>query len=638
MDRRDFLKKASMVGGAMLVAPGLVDAHNCSEAPSADPFFGPGTYFDRNIPDAAHTFIGSAINSGVSVIAFTPSGGWVAVAANGGYEAHGIPAECFSKLESYIHQGAKVRVIAFPPQGGNSWVIVTDQGYFARDIPDECYKMIGTFAHNNWPITCIAFPPAGGNSWVIVAENAIFARNINDECFQFLNNYTQGPRRARSVSFSPNGGWTVYGADTFFARNIDNECYQQMGKFTQEGWVVDHVAFTHGGGWSLISNHRNPFTTVDPIRSFEGDFFKDASGWHSIWDRMAHYKVPGTSVALVQNNAVAWRTAYGVLKAGGPDYVYSDTPFQAASISKPHAAAGIVRLAQDHHLTLGDPIGTRTSWPVAKRACAQQKWIQEATIEKTLQHKGGFVGRGNTYPVSACSGFTANGGGGGFGGYANVPGVNLPTLDQILSGSAPANSPRIEISTEPGTFYYSGMGFVVLMRMLQDVTGQNFGDWMEQHILGPTGMTGSTFALTLPAHLSRAAAGHDTNSQPIPGLRNRYPESSAAGLYTNAGDLCRFVAMLNLRGTIDGKQVLDSTHANTMLTNQLGIFTGGQPADHGYFFNHNGGNYGFSSFMQGYPNLGAGWAILVNLDDGASAASGFYNEAGSALKRIYNMP
>lgn len=149
----------------------------------------------RNIPDAAHKFIGNTINSGVSVIAFTPSGGWVAVAANGAYEAHGIPDECFSKLEGYIHQGAKVRVIAFPPQGGNSWVIVTDKGYFARNIPDECCKMMGDFAHNGSPITCIAFPPAGGNSWVIVAENALFARNINDECFQFLNNYTRGAAR-----------------------------------------------------------------------------------------------------------------------------------------------------------------------------------------------------------------------------------------------------------------------------------------------------------------------------------------------------------------------------------------------------------------------------------------------------------
>jgi CubicO group peptidase (beta-lactamase class C family) len=250
---------------------------------------------------------------------------------------------------------------------------------------------------------------------------------------------------------------------------------------------------------------------------------------------------------------------------------------------------------------------------------------------------GGFIGRGNTYPLTSCTNFVA--GGGGFGGYPNTPGVVLPTLDQILGGTTPANSPPIEISTQPGTFYYSGMGYVVLMRMLQDVTGADFRDWMQQNVLAPLGMTGSTFALDLPAALSRAAVGHDTNAQPIAGLRNLYPEASAAGLYTNAGDLCQTIIMLNAGGAVNGTQVLTAKQAGQMLSSQLGIFTGGQSGQPGYFFNHSGENYGFTAIIQGYPNQGAGMAVMVNRDNGDAAGNAglFYTEVINALVRVYGL-
>ncbi|HTB79836.1 MAG TPA: serine hydrolase domain-containing protein [Opitutaceae bacterium] len=599
-------------------------------------------YCNSNIPDAAHQFIVSNLGAGIAAIAFTPTGGWVGVTANGIYQASGIPQDCYNTLVQCIGQGWKIKCIAFPPQPAGAWVIIGDVSYYAHNIPNDCYAMIGQYYNNKWPVTCVAFPPSGSDSWAVIGNNAFNASNIDDECFQFLCNYTQGPRRALQVTFTPGGGWIVYGGDTFYARNIDNGCYNQLVTFSNnQHWLLGHIAFTPGGGYSIVCNQQNPYASSDPIRTFETDFYQDSAGkWHTVWDRMASYGVPGASVGLVQGNSVAWTTAYGRLQAGGSQYVYPDTAFQAASVSKPHCAAGIVLLAQKGSIGLGDPIGNHTTWTVPLRSCVQSQtsWPGLATIQLVLQHSGGFIGRGNTYPLDKCSNFTA-GQGGGFGGYPDVPGVQLPTLSQVLAGSSPANSPKIEITTQPGTFYYSGMGFVVLMRMLQDVTGADFATWMGQHILGPCGMGKSAYGITLPASLSRGAAGHDTNSHPIPGLRNRYPELSAAGLYTNAGDLCCFVAMLNNAGKApNGTQVLSSTTAKNMLAQQLGIFTANPATQTNYLFNHNGSNYGFSSFMQGYPNLGAGFAILVNLDDGASKASGFYNEAVAALKRIYSLP
>jgi len=595
-----------------------------------------GYYFDRNIPNAAHAFIGSCMSgSGVSVVAFTPSGGWVVVAQDGAYEAEGIPQDCFTTLGQFIGSGWNVRSIAFPSSGGDSWVIIADQGYYARNIPNDCFQTIGSFFGNGWQISCVAFPPSGRDAWAVIANNGLFAHNINDQCFQTLCNYTQGNFPAKNLSFDPNDGWVIYGGRAYYAVGLDNACFQQIQAFENDGWLVQQVAFTSSGGWSVICNDELPASS-DPVRVFESFFLQDATGqWHTIYDRMAFWGVPGASIAFVQDNTVAWRTSYGVLQVDSSQYVYTNTPFQAASISKPHTSIGVQVLAQVGALALADPVGEHTSWPVALRACAQAAWAGQSSIQLILRHEGGFIGRGNTYPLTACSNFTA--GGGGFGGYPNIQGVVLPTLDEILSGATPANSPPIEITTQPGTLFYSGMGYVVLMRMLEDVTGQDFRSWMEQNVLTPLGMAESTFDLTLPEALSRAAVGHDTNVQPIPGLRNLYPEASAAGLYTNAGDLCQTVVMLNAGGIVNGRQLLSPQQVNDMLSTQLGIFTGGQAGQANFFFNHNGENFGFTALVQGYPNQGFGMAIMTNRDNGDGNASSFYEEVVNALIRVYGI-
>lgn len=595
-----------------------------------------GRYSSSNIPVAANEFIVTCMTaSGVSVVAFTPSGGWVVVGRDGDYKAAAIPQDCFTRLQQVMGQGWNVRSIAFPPAGGDSWVIAADQGHYANGIPDDCDKAIQSVYASGGKILCVTFPPGGGDSWAVIADNETFAADIDDQCFQFLKNYGQGPYPATQLTFAPNGGWVIYGGQAYYASHFDNACFEQIGTFENAGFLVQQVALTAAGGWAVIANDELP-SSPDQVRLFENKFLQDAAGqWQSIYDRMAFWGVPGASVAFVEDNAVSWRTSYGVLEAGGSQCAYTNTPFQAASISKPYASIGVQLLAEKGSIALSDPVGECTTWPVALRACAPSWWAGQSLVQLILQHTGGFIGTGNTYPLTACADFGE--GGGGFAGYRNIPGVVLPTLDEILSGAPPANSPPIQISTQPGKSFYSGMGYVVLMRMIQDVTTWDYRTWMQQYVLTPMGMTGSTFDLTLPAALSRAAAGHDTEGQPIPGLRNLYPEASAAGLYSNAGDLCQAVIMLNAGGTVNGNQILSRQQADEMLSNQLGIFTAGQPSQANYLFNHAGGNAGFSALMQGYPNQRTGMAIMTNRDNGDGQAASFYREVVNALTRTYGI-
>lgn len=593
----------------------------------------PFNLFDRNLPDEAHEKIKDLGPSGIEAWAFTPSGGWVIV-STGGMFARGIPDECYDKLRAYRADGHKIRVVAFPPAGGNSWLIVTDKTLFARNIPDECYQKLLEFWDKGWKPTCVAFPPGGGNRWVILAGKALFARNIDDECYQKLANFAQGLRPANRVSFTYGNGWVILAKDRLFARNIPDECYEKIGAFRTEGYFVDHVVFTPSGGWSVASNTLKTAQTTDRLRGMEENLVKVGTKWQSIWERMAVYKVPGVSVALVLDNKLAWACSYGLIEKGKADYVHTDTVFQAASVSKPISAIGFHKMAKAAGVSLDENANPHLGWTLPKRACAQSSWKNKVTLRLLMTHRSGVIGRGMTYPLDQCSNFED--GGGGFGGYADKSGVGIPTLDEILAGvsSRPGvtvNSPRIEICYEPGTNgAYSGHAYMVMMQMLQNKTGKTFSNWMKTNVLTPLGMNHSTFSLTAPVNSGPPAAGHNEEGNVITGRRYRYPESPAAGLYTTPADLCRAVIMLNQGGVIDGKTILDPATCDLMRRDGIGIPVDnlGTP-DWGY--RHGGDNRGFKCGFWGYPNHKAGIVVMSNGDQGGD----LQKEIRDAAARVY---
>jgi CubicO group peptidase (beta-lactamase class C family) len=66
----------------------------------------------------------------------------------------------------------------------------------------------------------------------------------------------------------------------------------------------------------------------DPVQKVEQGLDGE-KGPASIQDRMAHYKVPGASVAVIRRGSIAWAKGYGVTEAGTA--IYSST--RAAAIA-----------------------------------------------------------------------------------------------------------------------------------------------------------------------------------------------------------------------------------------------------------------------------------------------------------------
>ncbi len=316
-------------------------------------------------------------------------------------------------------------------------------------------------------------------------------------------------------------------------------------------------------------------------------------------EEMARLRVPGVSVAVIRNGAIAWAKGYGVTHAGGPA-VTADTLFQAASISKPVSAVAALHMVQARQLDLDADINQAlVGWKLPPGPGGSH-----ATLRQLLSHTAGTT-------VS------------GFGGYA--AGQAVPTLKQLLDGAAPANSAAVRIDTLPAsTWRYSGGGYSVVQQAIVDRSGRAFGKQLADTVLTPLGMTRSTFLQPLAAPLkANAAQPHDAQGKPYAGGAYTYPELAAAGMWTTASDLARFAIGVQRSAAGHPGAILTASTARTLLTPvkngyALGFEMQGKNA--ALAFAHGGSNKGYQNTLHAFVKQGDGAVIMTNGDGGDELA------------------
>lgn len=317
-------------------------------------------------------------------------------------------------------------------------------------------------------------------------------------------------------------------------------------------------------------------------------------------DRMAALHVPGVSIAVIHDGQIEWARGFGVAKIGGPA-VTSEALFQAASISKPVTAMAALRLVQSGKLDLDTNVNRYLkTWKVPDNEFTAKTKV---TLRELLTHTAGMTVHG-------------------FPGYSS--GAPVPTLVQVLDGEKPANSPPIRVDIAPASMWrYSGGGYVIVQQLLEDVTGEPFPKLMREMVLGPIGMTRSTYEQPLPAaRLAEAALPYRQNGEAVAGGPHVYPEMAPAGLWTTPSDLARYA--MEVQRSLAGKsnRVISAATARQMLTpgmNQWGLGPGtGGNGEHPYF-THSGANEGFQCNLVAYES-GDGAAIMTNSDSGGQLA------------------
>jgi CubicO group peptidase (beta-lactamase class C family) len=245
-------------------------------------------------------------------------------------------------------------------------------------------------------------------------------------------------------------------------------------------------------------------------------------------DYVRNGRLPGAAWGIVIDGELAHSGAAGVRDIVTKTPVDADTVFRIASMTKSFTALSILKLRDDGKLSLDDPAERYV--PELKQLRYPTSDSPRITIRHLLTHSAGFP-EDNPWGDQQLS-------------------ETEESFTAMLRGGIP-------FSTAPGTGYeYSNYGFAILGRVVSNVAGQPYDEYVTRHVLEPLGMSSTTL------HADRVAKGRlaigyrweDDRWKEEPAL----PHGSfgaMGGMLTTIRDLSRYVgAMLAAYPPRDGPE------------------------------------------------------------------------------------
>ena len=339
--------------------------------------------------------------------------------------------------------------------------------------------------------------------------------------------------------------------------------------------------------------------------------------------RMEEFSLPGVVYGVVIDGELAHVAALGYRDVDKQLKVEDDTIFRIASMSKSFTALSIMLLRDDGALSLDDPVERHV--PEMKSMPLPTRDSAPVTIRQLLTHTAGFP-EDNPWGDRQME-------------------VTHEEFSAWLSAGIP-------FSTAPGTAYeYSNTGFALLGRIVANVSGMEFPEFVQQRILGPLDMT-STFYDVEKVPPGRTATGYSLgggHTRFAPGdpegeLSIDPPLGDGAygpmgGVFTNARDLGRWVGLMLsafparddeqagpvLRRTLremqqgNGYPALSVSRADpaAALDASAAVYGFGlgvtRSCEFGRLVGHGGAFPGFGSNMQWAPETGVGVFLMANL-------------------------
>ena len=278
-------------------------------------------------------------------------------------------------------------------------------------------------------------------------------------------------------------------------------------------------------------------------------------------------EVPGVVAMAVTDRGVLYEGAFGSRNLDGGPAMTPDTIFRIASMTKAVTSVAAMQLVERGLLALDDPvpdIDPALSVPQvlegfdAGGAPRLRPARGPITLRHLLTHTAGF-------------------------GYE----IWSPDLVRFVAatGTPPHATGRIAalrlpLAFDPGVRWQYGINLDWVGLIIEAISGQPLGRYLQDHILGPLGMADTGFAPS-PEQCSRLAHVHrrepDGSLTPQPPAPPFVPEFYSGGgdLLSTGPDYLAFVAMLLQEGSRDGVRILRPETVALMRRNHIGDLDAG---------------------------------------------------------------
>ncbi len=344
-------------------------------------------------------------------------------------------------------------------------------------------------------------------------------------------------------------------------------------------------------------------------------YLKGKAEKQSIEDLMLKYKVPGLRIVFVDKGKISWSKNYGYANLKDSIKVDEKTVFTGASLGKPITAMAALKLVEQGILDLDEDVNKKLKgWKVPINEFTKK---EKVTVRRLIGHTSGF----NRYY-----------------GPNYMPYETIPTIEQTLRGEQLSKHPAAKLVAVPGSKYiYSNPGYLILEKLLEDVTDKKFESVIDELVFKPSKMKTSSFVQPIPERLlTTKATGYSENLQPQP--YNIITFKAAGGIWTTPDDLARFTYTL-LNDHAKGTHKLISQDMTNKVFNKGGnleklgftLLNWNNDVDD-IAFRHTGQNYGFTSVIFGSVNKEQAVIIMAN---GVNTED-LFNHIQRAVAKEYN--
>ncbi len=342
---------------------------------------------------------------------------------------------------------------------------------------------------------------------------------------------------------------------------------------------------------------------------------------------MAKGKVPGAAVGIVKDGELVYASGFGVGKLGSDEPVTPESVFAMGSVGKTPTAMAIMQLVEDGKIDLDAPVTKYL--PYFTLADPDAGAI---TIRQLLSHTSGMPDVEIDW-------------------LAEYRDKNKRIDEGVLDDFVRSLSKESLLFRPGKDWAYSSTGFDILGDVVAKVSGQDFEDYVQDHVLTPLGLEDSSYLLS-DVNPAALVAPHmydeKGNAKTLDFFPYSRPHAPSGAFYANVNDMARFaVANLN-HGELNGTRVLPASAYDKMwapqATSSWAENFGPQVTSYGLgwwvgeFKGHRiignyGTEYGFQSHLGLFPDEGFAVIALVNLFD-PEAGSFYAYDIGNGIAEV----
>ncbi|HKB13744.1 MAG TPA: serine hydrolase domain-containing protein [Vicinamibacterales bacterium] len=288
---------------------------------------------------------------------------------------------------------------------------------------------------------------------------------------------------------------------------------------------------------------------------------------------VADGRVAGMITLLARHGQVVSEKLYGYRRLATNVPMTRDTIFRLYSMSKPITGVAMMLLFEEGKWRLDDPV-TRfvpefknlkvMTGKEADGRLTLEDMKRPPTMRQLMSHTAGFgYGLGDEHPVDKL--------------YREKRVLGANGLADMIKRTA-----EIPLMYQPGTRWYYSSAVDIQGYVVEKLSGQKFGDFLQQRIFTPLKMTDTAFYVP-PEKAARLAVVYVGNpktgkieeaKQLFGGDMPTYleapaMESGGGGLVGTIMDYARFAQMIANKGELDGVRLLSPASVEMMGTNML---------------------------------------------------------------------